>query len=91
MTTFLSNIILHNENDIQFKNAAGTNTGKIEADGNDLVLSNAVGDILLGASANGGYTRHTKPGSTATALSYILSMDTAGNARWADVLDGGSF
>jgi hypothetical protein len=55
------------------------------------ISATAVGDILLGASANGGYTRHTKPGSTATALSYILSMDTAGNARWADVLDGGSF
>ena len=55
------------------------------------ITATAVGDILLGASANGGYTRHTKPGSTATALSYILSMDTAGNARWADVLDGGSF
>jgi hypothetical protein len=33
---------------IQFKNSAGTNTGKIEASGDDLVISNAVGDVLFG-------------------------------------------
>ena len=52
MAKFLSNINLEAANDLQFKNAAGTNTGKIEADGNDLVLSNAVGDILLGDGAS---------------------------------------
>ena len=31
-------------NDIQFKNTSGANTGKIESDGNNLVLSNAVGE-----------------------------------------------
>ena len=55
MTKFLSDIILANANDIQFKNAAGTNTGKIESDGNNLVLSNAVGDILLGDGASDVY------------------------------------
>ena len=34
--------------DVQFKNASGTNAGKIAMDGDDLVLSNAVGDILFG-------------------------------------------
>ena len=55
------------------------------------VSATAVGDILLGAASNGGYTRHVKPSGSATAYSYLLSMDTAGNARWADVLDGGTF
>jgi len=41
MTTFLSDIILAGANDIQFKNTSGANTGKIESDGNNLVLSNA--------------------------------------------------
>ena len=48
MTTFLSDIILSNANDIQFKTTAGANAGKISQVGDDLVLSNAVGDILLG-------------------------------------------
>ena len=55
------------------------------------ISTTAVGDILLGAATDGGYTRHVKPSSTATAYTYILSMDTNGNARWADVLDGGTF
>ena len=55
------------------------------------VSATAVGDILLGAAGNAGYTRHVKPSGSATAYSYLLSMDTAGNARWADVLDGGTF
>jgi lipopolysaccharide export system protein LptA len=55
MTTFLSDIILHNENDIQFKNSAGNNAGKISQTGDDLVLSNAVGDILLGSGSDDVY------------------------------------
>ena len=55
------------------------------------VTATAVGDILLGAAGNAGYTRHVKPSGSATAYTYLLSMDTAGNARWADVLDGGTF
>jgi len=55
------------------------------------ITATAVGDILLGAAGNAGYTRHVKPSGSATAYSYLLSMDTAGNARWADVLDGGTF
>ena len=55
------------------------------------ITATAVGDILLGAAGNAGYTRHVKPSGSATAFSYLLSMDTSGNARWADVLDGGTF
>ena len=55
------------------------------------ISATAVGDILLGAATNGGYTRHVKPSSTATTNSYLLSMDTSGNAVWGDVIDGGSF
>ena len=33
---------------IQFQNSSGTDAGKIAMDGDDLVLSNAVGDILFG-------------------------------------------
>jgi hypothetical protein len=55
------------------------------------ITATAVGDILLGAATNGGYTRLVKPSSTATTNSYLLSMDTSGNAVWGDVIDGGSF
>ena len=47
MPKFLNDIKLEAANDIQFKTAAGVNAGKVEQDGNDLVLSNAVGDVLL--------------------------------------------
>ena len=55
MTTFLSDIVLAGANDIQFKNTSGARTGKIESDGDNLVLSNAVGDILLGDGASDVY------------------------------------
>ena len=48
MIKFLNNISLEAGNDIQFKTTAGANAGKISQDGNNLVLTNAVGDILLG-------------------------------------------
>ena len=51
MTKFLNDINLLAGNDIQFKTTAGVNAGKIEQSGNNLVLSNAVGDILLGDGA----------------------------------------
>ena len=55
------------------------------------ITATAKGDIVLGAATNGGYTRHVKPSSTATTNTYLLSMDTSGNAVWGDVIDGGSF
>ena len=45
---FLNNIVIDDAGHLQFKTAAGLNAGKINQDGNDLVLTNAVGDILLG-------------------------------------------
>jgi hypothetical protein len=55
MTTFLHNISLEKGSDIQFKTTAGADAGKIEQDGNDLVLSNAAGDILLGDGSSDVY------------------------------------
>jgi len=55
------------------------------------ITATAKGDIILGAATNGGYTRHVKPGTSATVNTYLLSMDTSGNAVWGDVIDGGSF
>ena len=43
---FLQDIV--NLDNIQFVNSSGTNAGLINMDGNDFVLSNPLGDILLG-------------------------------------------
>ena len=37
---------------IQFQNSSGQNTGKIETSGNDLIITNAVGDVLFGDGAS---------------------------------------
>jgi len=55
------------------------------------ISATAVGDLLIGQATNGGYSRLVKPSSTATTNTYLLSMDTSGNAVWGDVLDGGTF
>ena len=55
------------------------------------ITTTAVGDLLIGAATNGGYTRLVKPSSSATTSTYLLSMDSSGNASWGDVIDGGSF
>jgi len=55
MSKFLNNINLEAGNDIQFKTTAGANAGKIEQDGDDLVLSNTVGDVLLGDGSSDVY------------------------------------
>ena len=52
---FLSNITIDDAGHIQFKTAAGANAGKIDQDGNNLVLTNAVGDILLGDGSSDVY------------------------------------
>ena len=39
---FINNIELEQANHIQFKTAAGSNAGKIDQNGNDLVLSNCL-------------------------------------------------
>lgn len=55
------------------------------------ITATAVGDLLIGAATNGGYTRLVKPSGNATAHDYILSMNTSGAAQWSNTLDGGSF
>ena len=37
---------------IQFSSSAGAGTGQIKVDNNDLVISNLVGDVLLGDGAS---------------------------------------
>lgn len=51
------------------------------------ITATAIGDLLIGAATNGGYTRLVKPSSD-TAL---LTMGTAGTASWTTTLDGGTF
>ena len=48
MAEFLHDLNIHGAGQIQFKTTAGANAGKIDQNGNDLVLSNAVGDIIIG-------------------------------------------
>ncbi len=55
------------------------------------ITSTAAGDLLIGAATNGGYTRLVKPSSGATTSTYLLSMDSSGNASWGNIIDGGSF
>jgi len=55
------------------------------------ISATAVGDLLIGAASNGGYTRLVKPSGNATAHDYILSMNTSGAAQWSNTLDGGTF
>ena len=52
---FLNNITVDDSGHIQFKTAAGANAGKINQDGNNLVLTNAVGDVLLGDGSSDVY------------------------------------
>lgn len=64
-------------------------TGPLQIKG---VGATAVGDVLLGVAANGGYSVHAKPAAnTTTAKDYLLTMDTNGAALWSKVLDGGVY
>jgi len=85
MTTFLSDIVLAGANDIQFKNTAGANTGKIESDGNNLVLSNAVGDILLGDGASDVYVGD---GTNSVDIRFEVSGSISGESGAALTLGG---
>jgi len=51
------------------------------------IAATAIGDILIGAAANAGYTRLVKP----AANDSFLTMGTNGAAVWATTLDGGTF
>ena len=61
------------------------------ADGTNLrikgISATAVGDLLIGAASNGGYTRLTKPASN----NAFLTMGTSGSASWTTTIDGGTF
>jgi len=61
------------------------------ADGTSLrikgISTTAVGDLLIGAASNGGYTRLAKPASN----NAFLTMGTAGTASWTTTIDGGTF
>jgi len=51
------------------------------------VTTTAIGDLLIGAATNGGYSRLVKPSSNDA----LLTMGTAGTASWTTTLDGGTF
>ena len=55
------------------------------------VTSTAIGNILIGAASDGGFTSLAKPSGNATASDYLLSMNTSGVASWANIIDGGTF
>jgi len=51
------------------------------------ITTTAIGDLLIGAATNGGYSRLVKPSSDDA----LLTMGTAGTASWTTTLDGGTF
>ena len=51
------------------------------------ITATAIGDLLIGAATNGGYSRLVKPSSNDA----LLTMGTAGTASWTTTLDGGTF
>ena len=51
------------------------------------ITQTAVGDLLIGAASNGGYTRLAKPASN----NALLTMGTSGSASWTTTIDGGTF
>jgi hypothetical protein len=51
------------------------------------ISATAIGDLLIGAASNAGYTRLVKP----SANDSFLTMGTNGAAVWATTLDGGTF
>jgi len=51
------------------------------------ISATAVGDLLIGAGTNTGYTALAKPASN----NAFLTMGTAGTASWTTTIDGGTF
>ena len=51
------------------------------------ITTTAIGDLLIGAATNGGYSRLVKPSSDDA----LLTMGTSGTASWTTTLDGGTF
>jgi len=57
------------------------------------ISTTAVGDLLIGAASDGGYTRLVKPSGNASTTNhdYILAMNGSGVAQWSNTLDGGTY
>ena len=51
------------------------------------ISATAVGDLLIGAASNAGYTALAKPSSN----NALLTMGTSGSASWTTTIDGGTF
>jgi hypothetical protein len=68
---FLNNIIIDDAGHIQFKTSAGTDAGKIDQDGDNLVLSNAIGDIIIG---NGSDDVYIGDGTNAVDIRFEQNM-----------------
>ena len=68
--------------------SAELNSNSIRVKG---ISATAVGDLMVGQAANGGFSSRAKASGNATAYDYVLSMNTSGAARWANTLDGGTF
>ena len=71
MAEFLHDLNIHGAGQIQFKTTAGANAGKIDQNGNDLVLSNAVGDIIIG---NGSDDVYIGDGTNAVDIRFEQNM-----------------
>jgi len=71
--------------------SANVDNKSVEISGDNIRIKNitatAIGDLLIGRAANGGYTSLAKP----SAAGAILNMSTSGVASWSNVLDGGTF
>ena len=57
------------------------------------ISTTAVGDLLIGAASDGGYTRLVKPSGNASTTNhdYILAMNGSRAAQWSNTLDGGTY
>ena len=51
------------------------------------ITATAVGDLMIGAASNAGFTSLAKPGSNNS----FLTMGTSGSASWTTTIDGGTF
>lgn len=80
LTTGGSNIFAVNFDDVTLD----TNSDQLRLKG---ITTTAVGDLLIGAASDGGYTRLAKPSSDNS----FLTMGTAGSASWTTTIDGGTF
>ncbi len=74
--------------DITIQHAGSPNALRIKG-----VTTTAIGDLLIGAASDAGYTRLVKPSGNASTTNhdYILAMNGSGAAQWSNTLDGGTY